>query len=115
MPAQPLCWRPAARARRLRCHAWGRGSGSPAGPKGEVFLPWGCFSAASGILEKSCLVPASNSLSIVTLTNNPTEVRAVQGNKTCSVSKLTDSSQAFGLLIAAALESEKTRRSHKGG
>lgn len=61
-------------------------------PGGEVFLPWRCFSAVSGILEKSCLVsvPASNSLSIVTLTNNPTEVRAVQGNKTRSVSELMD-------------------------
>lgn len=102
---------------RVRCHACGRGSGSPAGPKGEVFLPWGCFSAVSGILEKSCLVsvPASNSLSIVTLTNNPTEVRAGQGNKTCSVSKLTDPSRAFALLIAAASESEKNKEKPQRG
>lgn len=83
-------------------------------PRGEVFLPWGCFSAVSGVLEKSCLVsaPASNSLSIVTLTNNPAEVRAEQGNKTHSVSELTDSrvGQTFGLLIAAAAESEKPRK-----
>lgn len=64
-----------------------QGFREPCCPEGKVFLPWGCFSAV--MPEKSCLlsVPASNSLSIVTFTSNPTEVRAVQGNKTCSVSR----------------------------
>lgn len=114
MADQPLSWW-LEQEGRVRCHPCGRGSGSPAGPKGGVFLPWKCFSAV--IPEKSCLlsVPASNSLSIVTLTNNPSEVRAVQGNKTCSVSRCTDLSWALGLLIAAASKSEKTRKSHREG
>lgn len=44
------------RKRRAVCGAVvaGRGLGSAAEPGG--FLPWGCFSAISGSLEKTCLM-----------------------------------------------------------
>lgn len=65
------------------------------GVQGALLAPGMKFSCPgdASLLSKSCLVSvtASNSLSIVTLTNNPTEVRAAHGNKTCSVSELRDS------------------------
>lgn len=73
----------------------------PEGVQGAPLAPRGCrqqlscpgdASLLSVVSQKrpvSCWCLLCNGLSIVTLTKSPVEVRAVQGNKTCSVLKLT--------------------------